>query len=107
MLIKTLRKEFPKLTLGDIVQSLYNLPYSIGEIDAYHAENIKKEIEKFSVVKLEKDALESVDNCEVFNINIELSKEYTVALAWYDELQDFEKSYVNTIVEWRNRPAVC
>jgi len=103
-LAKILRQEFTNLTLNETMNALSNLPYSFEELGSCVAKELKQKLEEFAMVELQEDP---TDLFGTYNTNINPPKEYTEALNWYNELPEINKSYVDVMIEWRNRPAVC
>ena len=105
--VKWLRAK-ENLPLHEAVEISRNLPYAFEFLSKLDAKAMQQEVAVFAISILEEEEDDKViDCCPIFNWNINPPQEYIDAADWYNTLSDQHKQFVDEIVKWRSRPAVC
>lgn len=105
-LIKFLRSYYTNLTLKDAIDLADNLPSSFEDLSKADCNDVKKQILDYTSFSVEEEEKFQCD-FGIFNININPPEEFLDALAWYDSCSDEHKAYIEQIISWRSRTAVC
>jgi len=93
--------------LSKTIEIVENLPYMFEYVSKMEAESLQKIMEGFAICSIEREEWEDDGFPMQFNCNINPPQEYIDASAWYETLTDQHKQFVDEIVKWRSRPAVC
>lgn len=103
-LIKFFRTYYITMTLTEAVYNTDNLPY-VFEVSKADGNDIREAIKSFALFSIEEDK-EDFGFCN-YNLNINPPQEFLDALGWYSSCTEEQKNYIDQIVLWRSRPAVC
>lgn len=93
-------------SLSDAVYYVNHLPYVFDGISKFYAEEIQKKIKDCALFSIEENELNEDKFCN-YNLNINPPQEYIDAIAWYETCCEEHKQYIDQIVLWKNKPAVC
>lgn len=104
-LIKFFRKDIKDLHLQEAIYYVDNLPYSFVGLSSFTVRDLQERIKSFADFEIEEESEEM--EYSSYNCNIDPPPEVVQAMVWHETLSQEEKSHVDQLFLWWNRPAVC